>query len=230
VNALRRVHLRQLGHRFNDVIADPAGRVFAGTMAYQPGLARAPGIRSVRHWLQRRGVLSPPDVRTGALWRIGAGGAMVPVAFGLHRPNGMAFSPALTTLYVTESRSRRIYAYRYDIDRGLLSDARVFLDLAKEPGIPDGLVVDCEGCLWSARHKAGAVVRYAPSGHELTRVRFPTPAITSLVFGGSDNRDLYVTAGGADDLTANGKFAGALFRVRSPVAGGPVWGSRIGHA
>ena len=228
-SAVRRIDWRHLGFRFNDAIADPAGRVFAGIMAYDADVWRLPGTRTIRRGLRSLGLSRIAGQQRGALCRLGGGGRIVLLGIGVGRPNGMGFSPDLNWLYVTDSYARRIYAYRYDVDRGLLTDPRLFLDLSSEPGVPDGLVVDVEGCIWSVRHKAGEVVRYAPNGREVARVRFPTPAITSLAFGGPDKTHLYVTAGGADDPSRNGALAGAMFRLQSPVAGGPVWRSSMSH-
>jgi sugar lactone lactonase YvrE len=174
--------------RFNDVVADPRGRVFCGTY--------------------------PQDDRTGALYRFDVAGTLTSQVVGVELSNGLGFSPDLTTLYYAESEAGTIYRFDYDADAGELRDRRVFVQLGDDEGLPDGLTVDADGDVWSAQAYGGCVVRYAPDGTERERLTMPTDFVSSVAFGGPDLRDLYVTTGGGDDREANGPEAGALFRCR----------------
>ncbi len=187
--------------RFNDVIADPEGRVFCGTM--------------------------PTGDRGGALYRLDTNGALTRVLEGVQISNGMGFSPDLTQLYYTESLARTIWLFDYDRATGDLSNRRIFVRVPEREGVPDGLTVDAEGYVWSARWNGGCLVRYRPDGVEDFRIPFPARKVSCATFGGPDYTDLYVTTAGGDDKAANGPGAGALFRVRVGIQGRPEFCSRV---
>lgn len=189
-------------NRFNDVIADPEGRVFCGTMSTKGGLGR----------LYR---LDPDGTLTKLLDRIGTS-------------NGLGFTPDGKGLYYTDSHKREIYRFDYHRDTGVLTNQRLFVRTPDHEGVPDGLTVDAEGFIWSARWDGGCVVRYAPDGREDRRIRFPAKKVSSVTFGGADYADLYVTTAGGNDKRNEGEGAGALFRVRPGVRGVPEFPSRIG--
>ena len=95
-------------------------------------------------------------------------------------------------------------------------------------GLPDGLTVDAEGGIWSARWDGGALVRFTPDGNEERRIQFPAKKVSSASFGGDDLSDLYVTTAGGDQRATEGAGAGALFRLRPGIRGLPEFYSRIG--
>lgn len=104
-------------------------------------------------------------------------------------PNGLAFSPDESRLYVADSgRPRNILVYDVRAD-GTLSEGRVFAEIDK--GGPDGIRVDAEGNVWSS---AGDGVQvFAPSGARLGRILCPeSPA--NLAFGGPDGKWLFMTS------------------------------------
>lgn len=189
--------------RFNDVIADPCGRVFCGTY-------------------------SPAGEQTAALYRLDTDGSLTRLLADRDLSNGLGFSLDRETLYYTESRAGRIHEFEYDEGAGDLENRRTFRDVDPETGIPDGLTVDATGDIWSAMSGGGCVVRYAPDGTERERLTIPTERVTSLAFGGSDRTDLYVTSGGGEDVETFGRHAGALFECQPGVAGRREFVSRVG--
>lgn len=191
----------QRDSRFNDVIADPAGRVFCGTM--------------------------PAGGRLGKLFRLDLDGSLSAVVDEVGCSNGMGFTPAGDQMYFTDSKVREISLFDYDRATGKIANRRVFLQTPEGEGVPDGMTVDAEGFVWSARWDGGCIVRYAPEGREVSRVEFPVARITSLIFGGPDARDVYVTTAGGEDKAAAGPHAGALFHFRAEVAGVAEFRSRI---
>ncbi|MFC1671563.1 SMP-30/gluconolactonase/LRE family protein [Planctomycetota bacterium] len=195
---------------FNDAIADPAGRVFSGTCAV--GKPDHPG-EYARH---------------GNLHRIDPDGSHRVVQGEMIGSNGLGFSVDQGTLYFTDSTRAEIYAYEYSVDTGEIGNRRVFVS-TKLPAIPDGMTVDAEDHVWSAYWDGGCVVRYAPDGAEVMRVDIPTSLTTSVMFGGPDLDELYVTSAGGENRDKNGPDAGALFRVTGlGVKGKPEFCSRIG--
>jgi D-xylonolactonase len=189
--------------RFNDVIADPAGRVFCGTM--------------------------PTTSHSGRLYRLDTDGSLHLLLGDLGIPNGMAFTPDRRGMYFTDSTARRIYLFDYDAPTGGLANRRVWLQTPAEAGVPDGMTVDSEGGVWSARWDGLALYRYTPDGIEDQRVAFPARKVSSVTFGGDDGLDLYVTTALGDGArNEEGSGAGALFRLRSFVRGVPEFFSRVG--
>jgi gluconolactonase len=123
-------------------------------------------------------------------------GVLAAVVTDFDKPNGLAFSPDETHLYVADSaitdgagRNSHIRRFRVNTD-GTLSGGEVF---ATTWGVPDGMRVDAAGNLWAS---AGPKIDvYAPDATLLGQVTdFPAP-VTNLTFGGPDGRRLYVTAG-----------------------------------
>jgi sugar lactone lactonase YvrE len=191
----------EIGTRFNDVIADPEGRVFCGTIPGNDGTAR--------------------------LYRLDRDGSIVKVQDGIGLSNGMGFTPDLKNMYHTDSHNRTIYIYDYERETGELRNRRIFVETPAGEGVPDGLTVDSEGCVWSARWDGGCVVRYSPGGAELFRVALPVKKVSSVTFGGEGYSDLYVTTAGGENRADEGRAAGALFRVRTGFRGVPEFTSGV---
>jgi sugar lactone lactonase YvrE len=189
------------GTRFNDVIADPEGRVFCGTM--------------------------PGKDHPASVYRLDRDGSITKVIEGVGLSNGMGFTPDLEKMYHTDSPKRTIYLYEYDRGSGTLGGRSVFVRTPEGEGVPDGLTVDTEGCVWSARWDGGCIVRYSAGGEEMLRITFPVKKVSSLTWGGRDYADLYVTTAGGDNRHEEGREAGALFRVRTAIRGVGEFRSRV---
>ncbi len=186
--------------RFNDVIADPLGRVFAGTMGRTD--------------------------RTGGLYRVDLDGSVTRLFQGTGTSNGMGFAPDRRRFYWTDSTARKIFRFAYDPDGGALSGREVFLAVSGDEGVPDGMTVDAEGNVWSARWDGWALHKYSPDGEALERIDFPVAKVSSVIFGGADLDELYVTtAGGSDDADTPD---GTLYRIRVDAKGLPEFRSRVG--
>lgn len=186
--------------RFNDVFADPEGRVFAG-------------------------VMETPD-HPGLLLRFERDKPPVVMADDLTIPNGMGFTPDRSRLYFTDSNQRRIYLFDYDRATGDLSNRRVWLQLPNV-GVPDGMTVDVNGDVWSARWDGAALFQYSPEAAEKQRIEFPANQVSSIAFGGPGYDVAYVTTAGGQDRAKNGELAGALFKVDLGVRGQPEFRSRL---
>lgn len=187
--------------RFNDVIADPAGRVFCGTM-------------------------STPD-RRGRLYRLDTNRRLTELLDDVDISNGMGFTPDRKQMYYTDSPKREIYLFDYDQDSGGITNRRVFVRTPEGEGVPDGMTVDAEGYIWSARWDGSCLVRYSPDGREDRRIEFPAKKVSSVIFGGEDYTDMYVTTAGGDNKAEEGSGAGALFRINVGIRGVPEYPSRI---
>ena len=193
---------RERDSRFNDVIADPAGRVFCGTMS--------------------------TDRQKGRLYRLDADGSLTVVLEGIGTSNGMGFTPDRSGFYHTDSRRGIIYRYDYDVETGAISNRRVVVRREGNGGRPDGMTVDAEGLIWSAQWDGGMVMRFTPDGEEVDRAKLPARKVSCPTFGGDDYGDLYVTTAGGDRKEEEGEGAGALFRLRPEVGGVPEFRSKVG--
>jgi len=189
--------------RFNDVIADPRGRVFCGTM-------------------------STPS-RCGSLYRLDTNGELTLVVAGMQTPNGMGFSPDRRYFYQNDSGVGKMYRYRYDEPTGAISERETIITVEMNgvEGRPDGMTVDAEGMLWTGRWDGWRATRHTPDGTKVADYLFPVKKISSLTFGGSDMRTGFFTTAGGHDRAENGACAGALFTCAMPVQGLPEFRSRI---
>jgi len=187
--------------RFNDVIADPAGRVLCGTM--------------------------PSPDHLGSLYSLDTTGRLTKLLGDIGTSNGLAFTPDRKQLYYTDSTKHVIYVFDYDQAGGGISNQRVFAEVPEGEGLPDGMTVDAEAYVWSARWDGGCLVRYAPDGELERRIHFPAKKVSSLIFGGEDYTDIYVTTAGGDKKPEEGPGAGALFRLNLGIRGLPEFCSRI---
>lgn len=193
----------ELDTRFNDVIADPEGRVFCGTMPAKDNKAR--------------------------LYRLDTDGSITKILDGIGISNGMGFTPDRKQMYFTDSPGGKIYLFDYDLETGKIKNQSVFVTVPESEGVPDGMTVDKEGCIWSARWDGGCLIRYKPDGKEDLRIQFPAKKVSSVTFGGKDYTDIYVTTAGGDKREEEGPDAGALFHLNLDIQGVPEFLSKIGH-
>jgi gluconolactonase len=127
-------------------------------------------------------------------------GELDPVVIDVLMPNGVAFSPDESVLYVADSsleqpdgRTDRLTGHAihaYDVvDGRRAKNGRTFVEVS--PGLPDGIRVDVLGNVWSSC--LDAVQVYAPDGELIERIPVPE-VVANLCFGGDDGTVLYVTA------------------------------------
>ena len=192
----------ELGSRFNDVIADPRGRVFCGTMSTEDS--------------------------KGRLYRLDVDGSLQILLEGIGCSNGMAFTADLQGFYHTDSFAYQICYYDYSVEDGTLSNRRIFAQLKAADGMPDGMTLDSEGRPWSALWDGSAVVRLGANGQIEERLPIPAPKASSVAFGGLDYTDMYITTAGGHRKLIEGQLAGALFRSKRPIPGRPDYRSRVG--
>jgi sugar lactone lactonase YvrE len=155
--------------RMNDGACDPQGRFWAGSMAYD----ERPGA--------------------GTLYRMGHDGTVTPVVTGVTISNGLGWSPDGTTMYYADSGAGTLDAFDFDGVSGNLERRRTLVR-CEGPGVPDGLWVDDEGCLWVAMWGGGAVRRYAPDGGLLHTWPLPVSQPTACCFAGPARDTLIITS------------------------------------
>ncbi|MGI9253056.1 MAG: SMP-30/gluconolactonase/LRE family protein [Thermomicrobiales bacterium] len=191
----------EAGSRFNDVIADPDGRVFCGTM--------------------------PHDKRPGRLYRLDTDGTLTLVLEDAGLSNGMGFSPELDAFYHTDSDKGTITRFDYHRRTGELSKPKVIVTVPAADGVPDGMAIDAIGTIWSGIWDGQNLVRFGPEGTVMEKVWFPARKVSSVTFGGEGYTDAYVTLAGGNDPDNEGGSAGAVYKADLGVAGRAPFRSRI---
>ena len=182
--------------RFNDIATDPSGRLYVGTLRFDP--------------------FNPDALPTpGELYRIDSEGEATQLYDDVGLTNGIGFSPDGQTIYHSDSLRQHIIAHRIK-DDGTCIDRRIFAQLPK--GAPDGLCVDADGGVWVAAYGDCSVLRFTPKGKLDQKIDLPAKKVTSLCFGDEDLRTLYVTTA---DNQADKNLGGCIFRLRVNVSGMP---------
>lgn len=185
-------------HRFNEGDCDSSGRLWLGTMFDpDPDSGTEPAKGHLYSFTLAEGLVRHDDLSL------------------LH--NGFAWNAAGTEMIVTHSREGRIYAREFDPQRGTFGQTRLFAEVPKEIGIPDGGAFDQEGCYWCAIHAGGRLHRYTPDGDLDRVVTLPVQNPTMVAFCGPDLRELCITS------ATHGKpglpYEGGVFSMRAGVAG-----------
>jgi sugar lactone lactonase YvrE len=187
------------GLRFNDGRCDRQGRFWSGTM-----------------WMNMADA-SP----AGRLYRYGrASGLSQPQVTSLVTQNGLAWSPDGRTMYLSDSHPTRrlVWTFDYDVDDGVPHNRRVFVDMARYVGRPDGAAMDADGGYWIAGNDGASLLRFTPAGRLDRELALPFAKPSMPCFGGPLLDTLLVTSipapGREDD-----PLAGAVILVRPGVQG-----------
>lgn len=184
------------GARFNDGKVDRAGRFWAGTMT-------------------RKGASS-------ALYRLDADLQVETMQQNLTISNGIGWSPDNKTMYHVDTLRLVIFAHDFDLQSGTLSYKRPLVRFDPDEGVPDGLTVEAEGCIWCALWGGWRVMRFSPDGETLLEVMVAVSQPSSCIFGGEDLGILFITSAREDLRPANlavEPLAGDLFAYQTGVQG-----------
>lgn len=193
----------QPGNRFNDGKCDPAGRFWAGTMAYENQSTQ------------------------GSLYRLDTDMSVHKMVGAIGISNGIVWNSACDTMYYIDSMAYTVRAYDYDNATGDIGNERVVIRVDESMGLPDGMAIDGEDMLWVAHFGGSCVRRWHPqNGTLLAQVDLPTAQITSCAFGGPNFDTLYITSaanGYGEEEFAHEPQAGNLFAVQPGVQGVPSY-------
>lgn len=133
------------------------------------------------------------EISFEGVYRIGPSGEVRLLTKQLHQPNGLAFSPDGSRLYIDEDEHRSIWVFDFDRVHGTVGPGRLF---GVEPStveneVPDGMKVDTAGNLYVVG--PSGIWVWSPEGRHLGTIVLPEqPA--NLAWGGPDYRTLYMTA------------------------------------
>jgi sugar lactone lactonase YvrE len=189
------------GNRMNDAKCDPAGRLLAGTTAFD---------------------FSP---HSAALYRVEPDWSFEQVVGGVTQSNGIAWSPDGARMYFIDSATQGVDVFDYDAGTGAASNRRRLVTIERAQGVPDGMTTDENGNLWVACFGGAAVRCFSPAGDQLGEVVFPVTQVTSCAFGGPGLADLYVTSAAyrlSPGELRRQPHAGATFVCRPGAVGMPA--------
>jgi len=149
----------------------------------------------------------------GSFYRLNADLSLERLALGhVSIPNSLCFSLDGSRMYYCDSPSKTIRSCAYDGSNGTISDDRLFADLRRDPGVPDGSLIDAGGYLWNAQWGGGRVVRYAADGSVDRVLQVPATQPSCVAFGGAELNELYVSSARVE--------MSELHLAREPHAGG----------
>ena len=168
----------------NDLVVHSSGAIFFTDPSFGADTGRREppfGARGQRQKLDFQGV-----------YRIDLDGSIHLLDRAFQQPNGLAFTPDESALYVNDTTERVIW--RYPVTDALELGARtLFVDQRgdERPGSPDGMKVDEDGRLWSTG--AGGISVHTAEGEYLGVFEMEEHA-ANLAFGGDGFATLFMTA------------------------------------
>lgn len=192
LRTLARIEASHPNLRLNDGISLADGSFVVGTMHVLRELDEAP---------------------LGGLYRLDTRLHLHKLDEGLGITNGPCVNPLSGRLHVADSAAKVIYSYAIETD-GTLADKRVFVRTHAQDSGPDGCTFDCEGGLWTALVRTGALARFDMQGRLTHQIALPLAHPSALCFGGEGMADLFVTSiSDSGRLSASGPLDGAVLKL-----------------
>ena len=179
-------------NRMNDGKCDTHGRFWAGTQSLDHSLSQA------------------------GLYRLELDGSVTCVVEGVSVSNGIGWSPEDHTMYYVDTMTGGLDAFAFEPETGDVRGRRRLVDIPPAEGLPDGLAVDAEGCIWLALWGGSSIRRFDPSGRQILSIPMPVRYPTSCAFGGAGLDTLFVTSARRLPEEALG---GSLFAIRPGATG-----------
>jgi len=181
-------------YRMNDAKCDARGRLWGGSchMRFNPG--------------------------QGKLHRWDGKDSNKVMIENLALPNGLGWNKENTLMYLADSITKKIFVSDFDLADDFVPQFRELITI--DSGLPDGLAVDNEGCIWLALWGGSRVVRISPQGTIISEHHFPVTQPSSCAFGVDGT--LYVTsarAGLSESDLAQQPLAGSLFTLSTNTSG-----------
>jgi sugar lactone lactonase YvrE len=143
-------------------------------------------------------------------------------------PNGIGWNSDNSLMYLADSMTKKVYVSDFDLADDFVPKFRELISI--DSGVPDGLAVDVDGCIWLAVWGGSRVSKISPQGKILEEHHFPVAQPSSCAFG-SDGI-LYVTsarAGISEAELLSQPLAGSLFTLSTSTTGVPVSGFKESH-
>jgi gluconolactonase len=171
----------------NDIVVKSDGSIYFTDPPYavQPS---TPGVPRPASWWTKP--IPGKEQPCHGVYRLAPDGSLQLLVDDFALPNGLAFSPDESVLYIDDSAHKHIRAFDVRPD-GTLTGSRILLDMASEdPGVPDGLKVDVRGNVFCTG--PGGVWVCRPDGALLGRIVLPE--LPANLAWGEDGSVLFLTA------------------------------------
>ena len=201
---------------------------FEGCVAFVTGGARGIGRATVERLAGEGAKVAFCDVdadvgEQAALYRLDADALsrIRTITIG----NGTDWDVERGRMYHVDSTTQQIDVFDYDVTTGDVENVRRWASIDPDDGLPDGLTIDSEGCVWLALFQGGAVRRFDPDGKVMYDIAMPTPFVTCPAFGGDDLATLFVTSSQhriPREERALNPMAGAIFTITTDTSGRPA--------
>ena len=171
----------------NDIVVKSDGSIYFTDPPY--GVQHStPGVPRPADWWTKP--IPGKEQPSNGVYRLTPDGTLHLLVDDFALPNGLAFSPDESVLYIDDSARKHIRALAVRAD-GTLTNSRVLLDMASEdPGVPDGLKVDGQGNVFSTG--PGGVWVCRADGALLGRIVMPE--LPANLAWGEDGTILFLTA------------------------------------
>ncbi|XP_022902392.1 regucalcin-like [Onthophagus taurus] len=179
---------------------DPTGKLWAGAMIIK--------------------TMGGFEEKTGTLYNLELNKQIKRHFNSLTIPNGLAWNSVTNKFYFIDSPTRRIEQFDYDPEASVITNRiRLFtFDDHNIPGAPDGMTIDKDGNLWVTCFGGGMIIKIDPSKKEclLEKITLPAQQVSSLVFGGKNLDELYVTTAKVQfgpEPAPDGPENGVLYKI-----------------
>jgi len=171
----------------NDIVVKSDGSIYFTDPPYaiQPS---TPGMPRPEGWWTAP--IPGKELPYNGVYRLTTDGTLHLLVDDFALPNGLAFSPDESVLYIDDSAHKHIRAFDGRPD-GTLSNSRILLDMSSEdPGVPDGFKVDVHGNVFCTG--PGGVWVCRSNGELLGRIVLPE--LPANLAWGEDGSVLFLTA------------------------------------
>lgn len=183
-------------HPCNDMVVDRRGHAYVGHFGFDKWGGATP--------------------QNASLICVDSSGTPRVVADDLAFPNGAAITPDGRTLIVAESYGARLTAFSIE-PSGDLTNRRLWAPIP-DNGVPDGICLDTEGCVWAALPRSRATVRIREGGEITHRINHEQGAFACML-GGVKGKTLYVTtAASSDRARCRAELSGRIEAYEAPCA------------
>ena len=171
----------------NDIVVKSDGSIYFTDPPYAVRIGM-PGIVRPEGWWRQP--IPGKELSFHGVYRLKPDGAPELLVDDFALPNGLAFSPDESVLYIDDSAHMHIRAFDVRAD-GRITNGRILLDMASsDPGVPDGMKVDVQGNVFCTGPGGAWVCR--PDGALLGRIVLPE--LPANLAWGEDGSVLFLTA------------------------------------
>ncbi|MDB4015741.1 SMP-30/gluconolactonase/LRE family protein [Flavobacteriaceae bacterium] len=132
------------------------------------------------------------EIAENSVYRLDTKGEVAQVYIGLNRPNGLAFSPDESVLYIANSDPKRNLWLSFSLENGVLKDEKIFYNATGKQGkgLADGLKVHSKGYVFATG--PGGVLIFTPKGKHIGTIK--TEVASANCAFNADQSALYITS------------------------------------